>query len=305
MHSLCITAWTGSAALLSLGLSPWQTIGVGFLAKVIMISLALGVGWLGAEWHVGFTVSLRSVLGMYGSFVGISMRVILSVVWYASQAWLGGLCVTAMLSSWSYKFLTMENTLPKSAHMVTRDFTGFVIFQFISIPFMVCAFPVVLCLIVLIGSEMIRPEKVKFPIAFANLFTTCVMVGITIKTCKQAGGVGPLLSQGTTYSTLSPTWAWLYAITSSIGGISSGILNQSDFTRLAIKQGKQVPGTIAGFFIVGTIVPIMSILTASASIRIYGDNESVVTPVWNPLTLIIQWSNYPPSPPSTQVLTDR
>jgi NCS1 family nucleobase:cation symporter-1 len=42
-----------------------------------------------------------------------------------------------MISSWSRDFLNMENTLPESAHMVTRDFIGFIIFQFISIPFMV------------------------------------------------------------------------------------------------------------------------------------------------------------------------
>jgi len=122
------------------------------------------------------------------------------------------------------------------------------------------------------------------------------MIGMTIKTCLEAGGVGPLLGKGTSYSTLSPTWAWLYAITSSVGGISSGILNQSDFTRFATKQGVQVPGQFLGTFIIGTIVPILALLTASASVKLYADNESVVTPIWNPLVLIIQWSKYLVSP---------
>jgi NCS1 family nucleobase:cation symporter-1 len=110
------------------------------------------------------------------------------------------------------------------------------------------------------------------------------MVGICIRTCLKAGGVGPLIHQGTQYSTLSPAWAWFYAITSSVGSISSGILNQSDYTRFAVKQGRQVYGTIFGLFFVGTLVPILSILTASASVEIYG-----AEPYWNPLTLIIQW----------------
>lgn len=84
--------------------------------------------------------------------------------------------------------------------------------------------------------------------------------------------------------TLSPAWTWMYAITSSIGGISSGILNQSDFTRFARKQNVQVPSTLFGLVFPGVIVPLFGILTASATVNIYGGE-----PYWNPLTLVIQW----------------
>lgn len=77
------------------------------------------------------------VLGMNGAYIGQLIRIILSIVWYGSQAWLGGLCVSAMLSSWSYSFLTMPNALPESARMVTRELIGFLIFQIISIPALV------------------------------------------------------------------------------------------------------------------------------------------------------------------------
>lgn len=83
----------------------------------------------------------RMTLGILGSYVGILIRIVLSIVWYGSQAWLGGLCVSALLSSWSYSFLMMENTFPESAHMVTRDFIGFVLFHLISVPFMMSKFP--------------------------------------------------------------------------------------------------------------------------------------------------------------------
>jgi NCS1 family nucleobase:cation symporter-1 len=150
------------SSLLSLGLTIPHTVGIMIIARVIMAVLVIGNGWMGAEWHVGFTVSqrfvslhfhlykhfefvnlssghLRMVLGMNGAYIGQIIRIILSIIWYGSQAWLGGLCVSAMLSSWSYDFLTMPNTLPESAHMVTRDFVGFCIFQAISIPVLVSA----------------------------------------------------------------------------------------------------------------------------------------------------------------------
>jgi cytosine/uracil/thiamine/allantoin permease len=79
----------------------------------------------------------RIILGVYGSYIGMLIRILLSIIWYGSQAWLGGLCVSVILSSWSHSFLTMPNTFPESAHMVTRDFIGFVIFHIISVPFMV------------------------------------------------------------------------------------------------------------------------------------------------------------------------
>ena len=79
-------------------------------------------------------------------------------------------------------------------------------------------------------------------------------------------------------------WAWIYGITSSIGSIASGILNQSDYTRFLRRQGQQVPGNFFAPFIPGVLIPIFGILTASASVKLYGGQ-----PIWNPLQLVIQW----------------
>ncbi|RFU32809.1 hypothetical protein B7463_g3585, partial [Scytalidium lignicola] len=212
-------------------------------------------------------------LGMYGSYLGILIRIILAVVAYAIQAWLGGLCVVCILSSWSYSFFTMVNTLPESAHMVTRDFVGFVIFHVISVPFM-----------------FIRPENARNPVAVANAITFLVMMALCIWATSR-GGVGPLIHKGGGYTMMSRSWAWLYGISSSVGGVISGVLNQSDFTRFAHKQGVQVVGNIFSLLVLGTIIPIFSILTASATVNIYGGD-----PYWNPLTIVMQWmtDNYTP-----------
>jgi NCS1 family nucleobase:cation symporter-1 len=79
-------------------------------------------------------------------------------------------------------------------------------------------------------------------------------------------------------------WAWVYGIVASVGGISAGILNQSDFTRFARKQGVQVPGMLFSLFVPGMVVPLFGILTASATMDLYGGE-----PYWNPLTVIHQW----------------
>lgn len=136
-RSLCISAWTGAASLLSLGLTVPQTIGLMVIARILMVALIIGNGWIGGEWHIGFAVHQRMILGMRGAYITQAMRIMLFIVWYGSQAWLGGLCVSAMISSWSSSFLNMENTFAASANMVTRDFIGFLLFHLISVPFLV------------------------------------------------------------------------------------------------------------------------------------------------------------------------
>ncbi len=86
---------------------------------------------------------------------------------------------------------------------------------------------------------MVRPEKSKWPVAFANVTTFFVMLGICIWATTQAGGPGPLWHLGSTSVVgFTRAWAWLYGICASLGGISAGILNQSDYTRFARKHAK-------------------------------------------------------------------
>lgn len=57
--SLSIGSWTGGASLLSLGLTVGQTMGVVVLPKVFIGLLGIGNGWIGAGWHICYTVAQR------------------------------------------------------------------------------------------------------------------------------------------------------------------------------------------------------------------------------------------------------
>ncbi|KAJ4188531.1 thiamine transporter thi7 [Fusarium falciforme] len=112
------------------------------------------------------------------------------------------------------------------------------------------------------------------------------MLGITIWATTTAGGAGPLFIAGVRQpGTLSKGWAWVYGIIASVGNIAAGIINQSDFTRFARKQGVQIPGLVFSLLGAGMLVPIFAILTASASMEIWNVEE----PFWNPLAIVIQW----------------
>lgn len=129
-----------------------------------------------------------------------------------------------------------------------------------------------------------KPEKSKNPVAVSNVIAFCVLAGIAIWGGKE-GGVGPLLHQGQKQlSSSERAWAWFYGITSVIGSLSAGIMNQSDYTRFSRKQMVQVPGTLFSLFVLGVIVPFMGIITASATVAVYGGE-----PIWNPVDIIMKW----------------
>jgi nucleobase:cation symporter-1, NCS1 family len=91
---MCIvsTYLTGSS-LIALGLVWWQAIIVIVVAAILSTVFIVLNSLPGAFYHVGFPIANRYVWGMYGSYFVIYNRILLSLVWYAVQAWIGGYVV--------------------------------------------------------------------------------------------------------------------------------------------------------------------------------------------------------------------
>jgi nucleobase:cation symporter-1, NCS1 family len=83
------TYLTGSS-LIALGLVWWQAIIVIVVAATLSTIFIVLNSLPGAFYHVGFPIANRYVWGMYGSYFVIYNRILLSLVWYAVQAWIGG-----------------------------------------------------------------------------------------------------------------------------------------------------------------------------------------------------------------------
>ncbi|KAK6199904.1 thiamine metabolism [Scheffersomyces amazonensis] len=262
----CIVIWAAAASLLSIGLNVKETIGIVIIGNCIVATLSCLNSAPGYYYHIGFTVSQRILFGIRGSYFGIAMRTILSIVWYASQAWLGGLCLGLIFSCFSKKYLYMENTFPESVHMSTRDFISFLIFHLISIP--------ILC---------IKPEKITHFLKFAAAATFFGMLGTFIWAINK-GGLGPLVSAPSNFETTADhAWAWIYGITSWVGSISAGITNSSDFTRFSKTRWVSIAPTTISLLVMGTIIPVFGILSGSATTAIYGEA------IWQPNKIAEKW----------------
>lgn len=265
--NVTISTWSGASSLLSLGLSVGETMGIIILGNALVTVLALLNAAPGGYFHIGYTISQRVVFGIRGSNVGIVIRTILSIVWFGSQSYLGSLCLSCIFASWSKNYLDMKNTIPKSVNMTTQELVGFVIFQLISLP-----------------PLLIRPERFNKVLIVACTFTFFCMMGMTIwAVARNGGGEGPLMNTSKEMSSYTRGWYWVYGISSWYGGLSAGVSNQSDFTRFSRKNWSSVWGTIFSLMVIGTIIPLMGLISTSAIKGRYGEE------FWKPNQIIMFW----------------
>ncbi|KIV92187.1 hypothetical protein PV10_06646 [Exophiala mesophila] len=267
INQIALSNWQLGASLIAVGLSVWQTMIAVILGKIIIAIVAVCNGAVGANWHIGFPVLSRGIWGVYGAYIIIIQRIILSLTWFAVQSWTGGLCVTAVLSSIFSSYHNMHNTLPESASTTTKNFVGWVVYNIITIPML-----------------WIPPEKTRKLLFYMNTISVTTLISMMIYVLSTAKGAGPLLSAPATAQSGSQLgWAIVQGITTVIGGIAVGLTNQADYSRFARKPGDQIFGQWFSIITLGTILPLFGCLTGSASMQLYGEA------IWNPPDLLLRW----------------
>jgi NCS1 family nucleobase:cation symporter-1 len=270
--NISIWTWSVGSSLLSLGLNIQHSMGALTIGNIFIVLYTIWNSRPGQTYHIGFTVCQRIIFGIYGSGLGIFIRIVLSIVYYGSQAWLGGLCFVVIFSTFSESYMNMENTFSDSVAMTTRDFIGFFVFQVISLPFF-----------------YFKPEKMN---KFVN--ATCVvaligMLSMFIYMIRMNGGPGPIFHQKVELSSSQTGWMWLYAMTTWYGALSPDITNISDYSRFSSGTKKLNAGVFTGIFFT-EIIPLAGLICASISVEQYGEEY------WLPTDICMQWlkDNYSP-----------
>jgi NCS1 family nucleobase:cation symporter-1 len=150
----------------------------------------------------------------------------------------------------------------------TYEFVGFVVFWFLSTPFL-----------------WLRPEKFKIPFLIVCTWCGIGMLAWMIWALAAAGGVGPLWYQGQTVpatSQWSSSWLIMAGINQAVGGLAAGITNGSDFSRYARAPVHYVIGTVTSCVITGILVSLIGLVTAAAGQKLYGEVY------WNPPDLLMR-----------------
>ncbi|TEA10721.1 Transporter aclS [Colletotrichum sidae] len=271
-NQVAISNWQLGASLVAAGLSVWQSVIAIVVGKVIIAAVAIANGYVGAEWHIGFPVVSRYIWGVYGQYIILIQRIILSLVWFAVQSWTGGLTVVNCLSAIFPSFESLGNVFPASSHLTTKDFIGWIVFNMLLIPIL-----------------YIRPERIQKLLLAFNVISSATLVSLMIWALATAGEPGPLVRQGSqsmTSSTLG--WQIVHGITTVIGSIAVGLTNQPDYCRFARRPGDQIFGQWFSIVFFGAVFPTFGCLAASATGVIYGE------PIWNPPLIVQAWlgANY-------------
>lgn len=265
--SFGVGTWMSAASAADYGLSYAATIGTFIVGDVVTIMFTLANSYPGMDWKVGYTMAQRFTFGITGSWIGIMIRVLMSIVNYASNAWLGGLCLNMILDSWSHHYLHLKNTLSSHVAMDTKGVIGFMLFH------VVCAF-----------FYLLKPYHLNY-VLIASCTATCFsMLGMIIYLTKEAHGVGELFTSLESTATGSDyAWAWVYLISYWFGSVSPGSVNQSDYSRFASSRTALWLGTILALLIPTTIVPVFGVIGASTTYKLYGEA------MWMPTDIFDYW----------------
>lgn len=237
----------------------WLCVWIGYTMVGGFIVLS---GRIGATYHIGLPVLIRSSFGILGGLWVTFNRGAMACVWYGVQSWIGGQCFVLMIRAMAPSFNNIPNGIPASG-TTTRDFVGFFLFWFCSAFFL---YPPVHKI-----KWLFSVKAIVVPIAGLFYFVWCIV---------KAKGLGPIVHQPAAIHGSERGWAWVAGIMSAMSNFATLVLNDSDFTRFARRpsdvywsQALTIPFAFA-------VASFVGVITSSAAQVIYGE------PVWSPLDLL-------------------
>ncbi|KAF9891407.1 hypothetical protein FE257_004263 [Aspergillus nanangensis] len=258
-----ISSYMSGSSLIAMGLTWKQALVSIIVGNAVATVLVVLNSLPGAFYHTGFPLVNRYVWGLWGSFFVLWNRILLSLVWYAVQSWIGGEAIYVCLKAiWPSLETRIPNHMSPSTGMTTAQFVAYIIFMLLSLPII-----------------YIRPHKLK-PFFFFSAVTVGVfLLVVLIWSLATMGdsGFGDTISHP---GSGGDGWMVAFGVVSTIGAIAAGILNQNDYARFAKRPRDAVLGQMIPFPLYGIICPVIGIVVTAATQNRYGE------PLWSLPTLL-------------------
>lgn len=260
-----INTWQIAASGMQIGLNWWQcwiSIWIGYFCTGILVVLA---SRFGTAYHVCFPVSVRASFGVYFSMWPIINRVVMAIVWYAVQGWLGGTLVSLMLRSIFGNDLNTR--IPDhfgSKNATTFEFMSFFIFWAVSVPFL-----------------LIPPHKLKYLFAVKAALVPFAGFGILIWAIVKAHGhlaMGDLSQSHPHGSAFS--WVFIRSLINCLANFATLIVNAPDFARFSRTPNSSSYVQLFAIPFLFSITCLIGILVTAAGYKLYGINY------WSPIDIL-------------------
>ena len=249
------------------GLSWWQSWLCVWIGYAIAACFVVMTGRIGATYHISFPVVSRASFGIWGALWPVFNRAAMACIWYGVQAWIGGECVTLMISAIWPSYARLHNGIPNSG-TTTKNFLSFFIFWLCSLP--AIWFPV---------------HKIRHLFTVKSFVVPTAGVSFFIWAIVRAHGIGPIVHQPAKARGSQLAWGMVSGVMSAIANFATLIVNDPDFARFARKPKdalwSQLITIPAGF----ALTSFIGIIVSSSSTVIFGE------PIWNPLNLLQSFLN--------------
>ncbi|TPX13581.1 uncharacterized protein E0L32_006052 [Thyridium curvatum] len=266
-----VAGWYSGSAAQSTGLSIWEVVGCQAAGYSLIAIVFVVNGRPGAVYHVGYPILNRAAFGVYGAWWPTLNRAIMAIVWNGVNGVQGGQCIYVMLHAIFPSIATIPNKMGKGSALTSGGMIGYTIFWLL-----IC------------GVLWVRIPKMRILIYIKLAVYILSAVSMLVWTLSLAGGVGPVLSQGSRVHGSQKTWlivrfVWLFA-----ANCATFASNAADFQRYARKPNDVILGNLVGFPLADCSVVIVGNIVASTSTIIFDEME------WNPIMLLdrIQTEHY-------------
>ncbi|KAJ5865812.1 hypothetical protein N7534_000365 [Penicillium rubens] len=262
--SLNINTWMISSSMIVDGLSWWQSwicVWVGYFVAAAFVCL---IGRIGAIYHISFPVAARASFGIWGSLWPVLNRVVMAIIWYGVQGYIGGQCVTLMIEAIWPSYRNLHNGLSASAGVDTKNFVSFFLFWLLSLPAL--WFPV---------------HKVRHLFTAKAIYSPIAAIAFFAWAISRAHGLGPIIHQSNTAHGSDLSWAIVKGIMSCIGNFAALIMNNPDFSRFARTPKDAFWAQLFTIPVGFGVTSFIGIIVSSSSSVIFNDGYT-----WNPLDLL-------------------
>ncbi|KAH8909658.1 NCS1 nucleoside transporter [Coniochaeta sp. PMI_546] len=215
------TGWNVAASLINVGLTWRQAFISCIIGSLIAGLVVMAMARPGVQYHIGYPVLARSVMGMYGSYFFIFIRAIVCIVWYGIQSYYGAnLLAVCFRCIFGHNWTDFKNTLPTSAHVAGPILLCFFLVWLMELPFM-----------------FVHPTKIHYlftikgfimPVATFGLFGWCMANGTGIASIDLASAAASKVNQPL-------GWSIMTGINVIMGTLSPMLINQPDLARYCKK----------------------------------------------------------------------
>ncbi|EXJ94875.1 hypothetical protein A1O1_03274 [Capronia coronata CBS 617.96] len=267
---LGVTGWTTVSSFMVLGLNWWESVLAVFVGGVAL-GVVLSVNALiGARLHTPFAITARSVYGYYFSYFPVVSRMIIGWFWFSINTYQGGLGVGQLIQAIWPSYARLPNHLSPSSGLTSYSFLNFFLFWVVQLPFI-----------------FIHPSRLRPLFLAKNIAVPITAIATMAWAVHRAGGqASEILAAKPTMSGLPMWFAFMSAVTSSMGSLSTMACNIGDFSRYSKKP--------AGAYLQIVIMPVTwSLISVIGAIGSQCTSVMYGQILWQPFDIIAKWQSSP------------